>query len=423
VPGARPLRIAWLGGGPAESGGAPGVVTELLDGLSSRGHRIDCFLPGATRNIPSHLRERENLEFISGTSSWRWNRWYSRTRITSFTSGLLARASGSLRLRREIARRHEAQPYDLVFQNQTIESLGVPGSVARSVPLVVRPDTHQAGELRWLIAERRIALRCQPRRVFLIVLAIMSFRTLVQAVQIRRASLLICISDVFRDHLVEDYRFPRERTVVIANPVRVERFDADVERPLADPPIVLVPTRLSLRKGLEDVVEVARLLLDRGSRAVVRVVGGPSMWSDYSSLLDDLPSQNSVYGGRVAPRDMPREFRGCDVTLVTSKYEPFGLTVGEALASGVPVVATSEVGAVEAVDRSVAAVVAPGDIAALTTAVIEMLDRLRAQPVELRSLARAEAERLFARDVVCAQISDALAALVRRAESRRGVAA
>ncbi len=412
MPADRPLRIAWLGGGPAETGGAPGVVTELLEGLCRRGHAIDCFLPGTARYVPPQLLARENLTFVTGVNPWRWDRWYSRTRITTFVSGLLARALGSLLLRREIVRRHRREPYDLVFQNQTIESLGAPASVLRSVPLVVRPDTHQAGELRWLIAERRLALRCQPAYIFATVATIMAVRTLVQAVRIRRASLLVCISEVFRDHIVRDYRFPPEKTVVVANPVRLQRFVASGRAP-GDPPIVLVPSRISLRKGLEDVVAVARLLLERGSRARIRVVGGPSMWSDYTKLLDDLPPENAEYGGRVAPKEMPPEFERADVVLVASRYEPFGLTVGEALAAGVPVVATSEVGATEHVDREVARVVDPGDVAGLADAIDETLASLARAPGELRAHARAEAERLFATDVVCAQLSDALERLVR----------
>ncbi len=412
MPTDRPLRIAWLGGGPAESGGAPGVVTELLEGLARRGHRIDCFLPGTARYVPPQLLTHDNLTFVTGVNPWRWDRWYSRTSITTFVSGLLARAVGALRLRREIVRHHRREPYDLVFQNQTIESLGAPARMLRSVPLVVRPDTHQAGELRWLIAERRLALSCQPAYIFFTVATIMAIRTLVQAVRIRRASLLICISAVFRDHIVRDYRFAPEKTVVVANPVRLERFVAS-RRPPGDPPIVLVPSRISLRKGLEDVVALARLLLERGSRARIRIVGGPSMWSDYRPLLDDLPTENAEYGGRVPPKEMPQEFERADVVLVASRYEPFGLTVGEALAAGVPVVASSEVGATEQVDRKVARVVAPGDVAGFADAIAETLASLERAPGELRAHAREEAERLFATDVVCAQLSDALERLVR----------
>lgn len=411
MPVDRPLRIAWLGGAPQETGGAPGVVTELLDGLARLGHEIDCFFPGTGVNIPSHLAAYENLSFIWGTSEWRWNRWYSRTKVTSFATGLLSRAVASVRLQREITRRHRARPYDLIYQNQTIESLGVPAAVTRTIPLVIRPDSHMAGELRCLLAERELAFRCQPRYNFFLVAAIMAVRALVQRVRIRRASLLIAISSVFRDHIVHDYRFPREKTTVITNPVRLDRF-AVARRPVNDPPVVLVPTRISVRKGLEDVIAVARELHRRGARARIRVIGGPSNWSDYTKLLDDLPPENAEYGGRIAPAQMPAELDAADVVLLASKYDPCPMSVLEALASGVPVVATSEVGSIEGVDRAVVGEVAVGDVAGMADAITQMLERVQANPERIRATARAEAERRFARDVVCGQISDALQRLV-----------
>jgi glycosyltransferase involved in cell wall biosynthesis len=416
MPASGLLRIAWLGGGPAEAGSAPGVVTELLDGLTSRGHEIDCFLPGTPRNIPERLRDRENLTFIGGTSSWRYDRWYSRTRIASFASGLLARALGSLRLRREIVRRHRQRPYDLVFQNQQIESLGVPASLIRSIPLAVRPDSHQAGELRCLIRERRLAFRSQPARTFFIVAAIMAFRALVQATRIRKVDLLICISSVFRDHMVHDYRFPVEKTTVVTNPLRLERFHSS-DRPLAEPPVVLVPTRVSVRKGLEDLAPLARLLSERGVEVRLRVIGGPSNWSDYTRLLDDLPPENSEYAGRIPNKEMPQEFQRADLVLVPSKYDPCPMSVLESLASGVPVIATTEVGSIEALDRSIAAEVAIGDVEAMADEITQMLERLGSDPAGVRRRARAEAERRFAGDVVCKQISDALEALVERSRT------
>jgi glycosyltransferase involved in cell wall biosynthesis len=91
------------------------------------------------------------------------------------------------------------------------------------------------------------------------------------------------------------------------------------------------------------------------------------------------------------------------------------MSVLEALASGVPVVATDEVGSIEGVDRTVAAEVQTGDVEAMASAIAAMLERLKENPTELRALARSEAERRFATDVVCEQISDALEALVGRA--------
>jgi glycosyltransferase involved in cell wall biosynthesis len=172
--------------------------------------------------------------------------------------------------------------------------------------------------------------------------------------------------------------------------------------------------RIAVRKGIEDVVAVAEELLSRDVEVRIRIVGGPSLASDYTKLLEHLPSENAEYAGPVDASEVPGELARSDVLLAPSKYEPFALTVAEALAEGVPVVATSEVGAIENVDRSVAAEVPPGDVPAMATAIAAMLDRVRREPEELRSKARAEAERLFAPDMICEQISRALERLVGR---------
>lgn len=411
----KPLRIAWFGLNPLDTGGAPGVATELLYGLAQLGHRIDCFLPGTGARLPAKLAADERLTFVWVDGGWRWNRWYSKNRITAFTSGLLARSLTSLRLRREVMRRHRREPYDVLFQASSIESLAVPSRLTRTVPLVIRPDTHMAGELRSLIAERRLSLRCQPAYTFAIVAAIMFVRAAVQRVKVRRASLLICISSVFRDHIVRDYRFPLENTVVITNPARLERFaDADLQRGLGEPPTVLAPTRVSVRKGIEDLVAVAQSLPEHNGDVRLRIVGGPSLWSDYTRLLDDLPPQSSEYAGSIAPAGIPQEFAHSDVMLLPSKYDPCPMSVIEALCAGVPVIATSEVGSIENVDRSVVTEVAPGDVDGMVAAITQMLEQLRGAPAELRARARAEAERRFAPSVVCGQIALALEQLVER---------
>jgi glycosyltransferase involved in cell wall biosynthesis len=262
-----------------------------------------------------------------------------------------------------------------------------------------------------MIAERRLALRCQPLHRFAAIVSIMLVRSLAQRVRIRRARLLVCISSVFRDHLVRDYGFPVERTVVVPNPVRLERFAA-LERALGDPPTVLALGRIAVRKGVDDVLALAAALHDRGSSVRVRIVGGPSLWSDYTPLLKDLPAGNAEYAGALPASEIPAELARSDVLLQASTYEPFALTVAEALAAGVPVVGTTEVGAIENVHRSVAGAVAPGDVEAMTAATLEMVDRVRADPGGVGSLARAEAGRLFAPDTVCRQVSAALEGLV-----------
>jgi glycosyltransferase involved in cell wall biosynthesis len=397
---------------PRDTGGVPGVAHDLLHGLAALGHRIDCYFPGRPQELPPRLAGFENITVVWGHAGWSAGRWYSKTKLRSTVSNLLFVLLASLRLRGELGRRHNEDPYDLVYEFATVENLAMPARLRRSVPLVVHPETHSAGELRSLLAERRLSLRCQPAYTFVIGVLVLSLRTLVQRRRIRSARLLVCISRVFRDHMVRDYGFPLDRTVVVPNPVQLDRF-GDVPRTGGQRPTVLVLGRIATRKGVDDVVAIARRLFERGADVHFRIVGGTSVWSNYLKLLDDLPPENSEYAGRVAPEQVPVELAGSDVLLQASKYEPFALTVGEALASGVPIVATTEVGAAERVDRSVAVVTAPGDVEAMAAGITSTLERLRSdEEDEIRSRARAEAARLFAPEAVCSQLSDALDHLV-----------
>ncbi|HTQ67755.1 MAG TPA: glycosyltransferase family 4 protein [Solirubrobacteraceae bacterium] len=386
----------------------PGVATDLLHGLAAQGHRVEALFGGWEHELPPKVADQENLTFFWSGTNWRWGGWYNRTRITMFVSGLIARGLASLRLRREVARRHRADPFDVVYQFGHIETLALPAGVRRHVPLVIHPEVHTRGELRSMIAERKLARRSEPAHTLVIAGSVMWLRSFVQRFWIRRANLVICISRVFRGYLIADYGVAPERTVVVPNPVRLTRFsDVDLNRPLGQPPAILVLGRIAVRKGLEDVIALAELLLERGVQARIRIIGRASLWSNYIPLLAELP-ENAEFLGSMPPDEVPGELSRSDVLLQASKYEPFGLTVAEALAAGVTVVATTEVGAAEGVSRSVLAAVAPGDVEGMFAATEELIGRLAESPAETREAAHAEAERLFAPDIVCEHVAAAL---------------
>ena len=335
----RTLRIAWLGPAPTDGGGVAGVAAALLGGLADRGHIVDCFSPGASADIPAQLANHPNLTFRWSGTRWRWDRWYSRNPVTAFITSLATRARGFMRLRRAISAAHARAPYDLVYQFSNVEAFGMPRALRRSVPLVIHPETHAAGELRCFIAERRLGMRCHNVPELVGVGLVLATRSIVQRLMVRRAALLVCISTPFRDHMVRDYRFPLSKTVVVPNPVDLERFQPGAGG-VSDPARLLVLGRVSVRKGVEQIVTLSHVLRSRNIDARIRIVGGHSLWSDYRPLLSGLDTTVAEYAGPVAARLVPMELQEPGVLIQASSYEPFGLTVAEALACGVPVIAT-----------------------------------------------------------------------------------
>ncbi|MGA8536249.1 MAG: glycosyltransferase family 4 protein, partial [Thermoplasmata archaeon] len=86
--------------------------------------------------------------------------------------------------------------------------------------------------------------------------------------------------------------------------------------------------------------------------------------------------------GYVPFDDLPRIYASADLVVAPTYYENFPIRILEALASGVPVVASSVGGIPEAVRPGVTgSLVPPGDPARLTLAIVELLrdDALRAR--------------------------------------------
>jgi len=170
---------------------------------------------------------------------------------------------------------------------------------------------------------------------------------------------------------------------VIPQAVDVSRFHpAPANRALRaslcvrpDEPLVGIVGRLDPDKGAHVLVEAMAQLdgtLARTGLAVVgRAFGDPS----YADWL--RRHARSLLGDRVRfiepIEDVASLYRCLDVLVSASYAEPFGLTILEAQASGVPVVATEGGGVGEFVDRDTGLLVPPGDAVALATALERML--------------------------------------------------
>jgi glycosyltransferase involved in cell wall biosynthesis len=404
------MRIAWLGAGPTGGGGVGGVARLILSELVDRGHEIDCYLVGDPRNLPE-LPETPRLQVTVAGLWWQWDRWYSRTPKRAFVSGLAARALAQRQLSTRLLAQHRWRPYDLIYQFSNIEMFGIQRHLDELPPIVVHPETHIAGELYWYRAESALRHRCEPRWRSAAIRAVLGIRCRRQRRDIQHADLVVCISESFRRHLTEDYGVAPERTALVPNPIDIGAFPVDLHDAEAPTNITFVG-RISVRKGIDQLVELSHRLDQLGEKVRLVVIGGHTLWSDYRPLLEGLNPKIGEVLGAVPAEEMAQRFAVADLLVQPSTYEPFGLTVAEALASGTPVVVTDAVGAGDFVDGPAVMKVPILDVDALDDAVRTMIGRVDREGRALRLAARAEAERAFALDHVVDRLEEALEGLV-----------
>ena len=86
------------------------------------------------------------------------------------------------------------------------------------------------------------------------------------------------------------------------------------------------------------------------SKVALIVAGDGPMREEIKSRLSKL-TPNLYLLGRVAPEDVPALLVNCDLHITTSEKETRGLTILEAFAAGIPVIAPNSGGVVENIEH------------------------------------------------------------------------
>jgi len=192
----------------------------------------------------------------------------------------------------------------------------------------------------------------------------------------------IAVSEVVADAYTRLCHVPRARMSVIANwaclPVTIGRHQ-DEDTPPSGSPTLLNVARLHIQKNHELLLESFRLVRQSYPGAVLWIAGaGPE-----DERLRRLAGQGVVFLGHRT--DVRQLLRRADLFVLSSSWEGQPLSMLEAMAEAVPVVATSVGGVPEIIDSGVnGLLVPPGDPQALSQAIVTCL----ADPSRARAMGR-----------------------------------
>ncbi|MBO6946827.1 MAG: glycosyltransferase family 4 protein [Rhodospirillales bacterium] len=134
-------------------------------------------------------------------------------------------------------------------------------------------------------------------------------------------------------------------------------------------PVILFVGMLSARKGTATLLEAFAQLKQRAELLCVGPVD-----PHFQKVLNRLPSSNVTLLGSVSRADVHDAYRNADIFCLPSVEEGFGMVVLEAMASGLPVVLSDQVGAADSIQPGIDGLVVPvGDVTALSNALSSLV--------------------------------------------------
>ena len=391
----------------AVGGGMERHADALASGLAERGHDITVTTTAHPQGIVEERDHGVRTLYLPGST---WRRYQRRWWAESYA-----------RLRDE----HEHRPYDVIVSHSAgalgylrpaLAQLGIPGIV------VLHGSLGHELSRTWRGAR-------DPRGLYRLARA--GWRLPALLVRWRRAAPVvvhwIAVSEAIAGQHRREVGVPEERVSVVPVPVDLSRFRPDagggdeLRRRLGIPvsaPVVCFTARLEATKGIHVLVEALARLRPAHPRLRLVVAGGGPHEAAVRRLVRDLDLEDAVdLLGPVDHDGVAAVHAASDVfALPALGPEGLPLSLAEAMASGLPVVASAVSGVTEAVEDGATGILTPpGDADALAAAIGALFgDPPRERAMSRR--AREAAEARFGAPAVVDAVERILAQAVQQAD-------
>ena len=325
---------------------------------------LDLYNPDALFRVPS-LRE-----LIDPINAWEWASVCTMGFPEPFTFGLRAYRFLQDRFDR----------YDIVHDNQSL-SYGL-WAIMKHLPLVA--TIHHP-----ITVDRKLAVQSvkSPWK------KLQYIRWYSFVGMQKRASLklskIITVSECAKKDISTDFDIPLRRFRVIPNGINLGLFRPIPEIEREKNRLIVTNSADTPLKGLYYLLQAVAEVSKSHSIKLI-VIGSPAKNNGIVDLIKDLGIGRMItFTGRIDAHEFACQYAKATMAVIPSLYEGFGLPVGEAMASGVPVISTTG-GALPEVVGDAGMLVPPADHQALAKAITTLLDN----PDRAKELGRAGYKRI-----------------------------
>ncbi len=179
----------------------------------------------------------------------------------------------------------------------------------------------------------------------------------IEGISFMLADRIVAVSQHTKNMIVEDYGIPADKIEVVHNSI-----ETDTLEPLDDDNsyhylsamrangyrIVVAVSRLTVQKGLPNLLHAAKEVVARAPKTLFLIVGSGEQYFELITLAADLGiAQNVLFTGFLRGKAWRDSYAAADLFVMPSVSEPFGLTALEAIGYGTPALITRQSGVAE----------------------------------------------------------------------------
>lgn len=193
---------------------------------------------------------------------------------------------------------------------------------------------------------------------------------------LKKADVVLAVSNALKHEIISTgVTGIADKTRLSWNSVDITKFSAEPndsfkkEYNLNDKPIVLFVGNLIKRKNVESIIEAKKIA---NSDYYLVIVGNGPLYKKLKKKVDDENIRDVVFTG--SRDDVENIIPSCDVLILPSFSESFGLVLIEALSCGKPVIGSNVGGITEIITDDVGLLVDPNKISSIAGAIDKMIN-------------------------------------------------